>query len=980
MLPRLKLVHQGLLVIALPLLFQILSIVTLLELTNRAQQEIAAEARSREIISTVDFLRREAAVAANLAVFYRIDPRPEILLRHDQAIDNSISSFKRLKKLLHGKYARQVKSMQRLLANGIQLDGVYMRSIIENLPVDELLNNSFKSTGSTFGQRAGPFDQVLIQETQNIANAQTERLRVRQLIFVALSVGLFFNVVFSLAVDVLLWRSLSARLRNVMDNALRLVSGTTLLPPIKSGDEVGELDGTLYQTSEELKELEEFRQQLVSMVSHELKTPLAAVQLVLETMDLGVLAPLSQAQAKTVAQGLLEVDFLIALINNLLIVENLESGNFKPDFVELPVAEILEKAAMDFEVQSNKSVRHTQASENDLVLADKHHLSIAIGNLLCRMSAAASDGSELTIDARQIDGQLTVTLAIDPPQDLALKNASDAALRWSCAEAIFKLHHAGVSLLDESTVQIRFVRTREQIADSDSMRSILKRTGLSLAHQRSHSLWRVGCILIAVPLLFSIGFTIAFANVLLEAEEQLLQSFRSKEIIAHASALSTAIGRTVSASLRGETKREGQQAKLQSPVQETHAEVMALKRLLAEDPDSLALIESLDKTAARMQPLVGEMSMRSKSSMLGDWIDSKYDVKVLSQEILNIIEPIDQIIARQMQQAQAPSLADEPANQITFWLVGGCVASLLLSLCLSLFLSMALTSKMKKLITNARLLGSRQALLFSIPGDDEIAQLDQVLHLAAKAREEFGKFKAELVVLVRGQLWPPLQRLHQALEGVIADSDATEFPEKAYRQVQFSLGNTDRIMGLVGELLDVQVMESGKFNLKFTIVSADELISEAVRSVEALSRNRNINLDPSSSSATLECDSSRVIQILVNLLSNAIKCSADGQVVRIEAEEQDQHIEFRVIDHGRGMPAAFMNKLFQLNSQAETDDKVKRGGSGLGLYISRRIVEQHGGKIAATSIQNQGSTFCFSLPLRQEQFGKDLHVAPQQLA
>ena len=270
---------------------------------------------------------------------------------------------------------------------------------------------------------------------------------------------------------------------------------------------------------------------------------------------------------------------------------------------------------------------------------------------------------------------------------------------------------------------------------------------------------------------------------------------------------------------------------------------------------------------------------------------------------------------------------------------------------------------MKQLTGNARALALRKQLAPELTGADEVAALDRVLHLAEKARVEFEKFKRDLVVLVRNQLQDPLLKLHDTLEALATQLTGVQ-TLKLEHQVQAAIGNTNRIMKLVDDLLNVQVIETGTFNLQLRTVPDRELIDDAVKVVDEMAKKGAVAIEVVTTGRDIECDKERLVQVIVNFLSNAIKFSKAGQTVTVRALLHDQEIEIQVVDQGRGMPADFIaNRLFQLYSQADADDKVKRGGTGLGLYIAKKIVEEHSGQIGANSVEGAGSTFWFRVPL-----------------
>jgi len=119
------------------------------------------------------------------------------------------------------------------------------------------------------------------------------------------------------------------------------------------------------------------------------------------------------------------------------------------------------------------------------------------------------------------------------------------------------------------------------------------------------------------------------------------------------------------------------------------------------------------------------------------------------------------------------------------------------------------------------------------------------------------------------------------------------------------------------------------------------------------------------SMVTFDADPDRIIQTLTNLLANAVKFSPEGTSISVKAAIEDSSVRFDVIDKGRGIPTEKLDRIFDRFEQVDSSDSRVHGGTGLGLTISQRIVNQHGGRIWVASELGKGTTFSFVLPLSQ---------------
>ena len=167
-------------------------------------------------------------------------------------------------------------------------------------------------------------------------------------------------------------------------------------------------------------------------------------------------------------------------------------------------------------------------------------------------------------------------------------------------------------------------------------------------------------------------------------------------------------------------------------------------------------------------------------------------------------------------------------------------------------------------------------------------------------------------------------------------------------------------MRLINDILDIERMRSGRAPLSRIACDAAGLMGHAGDVMRPLAETAGVTLTVRPELARLWADPDRMIQTLTNLLSNAIKFSSRGGTVRLEAERQESEVLFRVADEGRGIPQNQLDSVFGRFAQVDVSDSRRKGGTGLGLFICRTIVEQHGGRIWAESVPGKGSTFYFT--------------------
>ncbi len=232
-------------------------------------------------------------------------------------------------------------------------------------------------------------------------------------------------------------------------------------------------------------------------------------------------------------------------------------------------------------------------------------------------------------------------------------------------------------------------------------------------------------------------------------------------------------------------------------------------------------------------------------------------------------------------------------------------------------------------------------------------------------REKIEKIKDEFIGIVSHELRTPLTAIQMSL-GLLKTGIYDKKPEKSRRMIEIALLDTNRLVNLVNDILDLERLESGRAVLEKTLCPAADLMQQAVDGIQAIALQQQISLIVIPTDVEVWAAADAIIQTLTNLLSNAIKFSPAHATIHLSAEQQTDGVLFKVSDRGRGIPADKLELIFGRFQQVDASDSREKGGTGLGLAICRSIIERHGGKIWAESILSEGSTFFFTLPLRSD--------------
>ncbi|MFH1304940.1 MAG: ATP-binding protein [Candidatus Omnitrophota bacterium] len=231
--------------------------------------------------------------------------------------------------------------------------------------------------------------------------------------------------------------------------------------------------------------------------------------------------------------------------------------------------------------------------------------------------------------------------------------------------------------------------------------------------------------------------------------------------------------------------------------------------------------------------------------------------------------------------------------------------------------------------------------------------------------EKALRIKSDFTSMVSHELRTPLTAIKESIAIVLdgssgpVNSEQKDFLETAKR-------NLDRLARLINDVLDLQKLEAGKIVFRMEQGDINSVVKEVVQIMEPVTREKQLRLavETERNLPEVRFDRDKIIQVLVNLLNNAVKFTEEGGIT-IRTAGANNFIQVSVEDTGTGIKKSDIPKLFQQFVQLERGEGRKTGGTGLGLAISKEIVQKHGGKIWAESEEGKGTTFHFTLPIKE---------------
>jgi PAS domain S-box-containing protein len=228
------------------------------------------------------------------------------------------------------------------------------------------------------------------------------------------------------------------------------------------------------------------------------------------------------------------------------------------------------------------------------------------------------------------------------------------------------------------------------------------------------------------------------------------------------------------------------------------------------------------------------------------------------------------------------------------------------------------------------------------------------------------RMKHTFVAVVSHELRTPLTSIRGAL-ALLADGSTGVLPADAQKMIVMASRNCERLVDLVSDILDLDKMRTGQLVIEPEVLDLIRLLRETLRSTLGFARLYKVRLlmPAQNGPVWVRVDPRRMAQVMGNLLSNAIKFSPGGGEVSVQLQVGAGSCTIFVVDQGPGIPAEFRPRVFEKFAQADATNTRARGGSGLGLSITRALVERMDGRIGFECPDTGGSVFHVTLPLAQ---------------
>jgi signal transduction histidine kinase len=266
-------------------------------------------------------------------------------------------------------------------------------------------------------------------------------------------------------------------------------------------------------------------------------------------------------------------------------------------------------------------------------------------------------------------------------------------------------------------------------------------------------------------------------------------------------------------------------------------------------------------------------------------------------------------------------------------------------------------------IQNAKAYAEIQA--FNLTLQARVDHATNRLRVANRHLKDLDRAKDEFISMASHQLRTPLTTVKGYLS-MMLEGDVGKLKDNQKEFVQYAFDASERMVNLISDLLNVSRLSAGRFLIQTKPTDMVQMIEDEVRQLQNHAKQKGIGLvfqRPPEPLPPVEIDDNKTRQVVMNFIDNAIYYTQRGEV-RVVLEQTGDHVRLEVRDTGIGVPEEAKRKLFSKFFRAENAQVVRPDGTGLGLYLAKRVVEDQDGTIIFNSVQGKGSTFGFELPFK----------------
>lgn len=965
-----KISHKGLLLVSVPLIFQIGFAIALINVLQQADKEIQKQTEAQDLIAAVDSCQRHWTRGLCSTLLFIKTDRDQFRQDQRKAEKQVLVDLDRLNALptapLGNGQNDYLPRARDLLTRSMQLERFMMTPIGK-----QIARQRIDSAGES-RYAAWPLESVILKLKFSEKDAAKQRQVAAERIDLTLKAGILFSFIGTIGLALYFNQDIVKRLGNVLVNVERLRNNRAPAKALPGTDEIADLDRVLFGSANEILALEKFREETTALIGKQLKVPLCSIE--------NIFGELRENHLSTSVSEILEIGHrnsqrLVRLINDLL-----DSAHQTTDGLDLKKERVtsLDLANTSFDAVQEFADRHAVKLEYrsgiDTIYGDSERLIQALINLLSNAIKFSPKGGTVILSVNPGNGchELAVSdcgRGIPPEQiakifdrfgqvdrtDRTAKGGSGLGL--PITKSIVE-KHGGIIEVDSIPDKGSVFRIKLPIEGGSSLAPIKpdaandapKRFQLKLSHK--------GFLLISIPLISTIILAAAIMNLSRTAEQEVETRFANKEILATLGTVSTKALDTVLISMAQLARHSDiRAARLEDDRRDAQALLSRFGQLTAADPAQKPHYEQLKELLAAVQEfqqkiLEGKLDLeleREKDSPTRQRHRLE-DLDKLIEEETAILNPNQQTSQRKIQ------------TYIYSTLLILLFSNIMLALVSVLIFSRSIIKRTDHIATNVKLLVDRRELDPPVKGSDELALIDIALTEAAKHLSELRQYKKQLIGIISHELKTPLTAIKGSLELLLAGVYG-ELPASLRDRLRLADKQAASLISLIRDLLDIERIESGNLELRTRSEDLDDVLEEALSAVSDEAAEKSVTIIPEPANTNVYCDKDHLCQALTKVLLAAISFSPPHEKIVLSINKIGPLIAIKIRHQGTAFSSAQRDQLFTKFSGLPDD----QNNYSLGLYLAKKTIEAQNGSLILELDNEDGNCFVLTVSTTKEE-------------
>jgi signal transduction histidine kinase len=931
-----KLAEKGLIVVLLPVVFELAFVLRVNDLLQQTDGQIAKEVHAVQFLLANQNLNADIVHANTAALSYQCYKLQKFKDEHEQSSTAIATDLITLRKLasspdelgmVKGFYHRQRAALNFRRMMMSSAGAARMSSLFGGEAYSRMLSRGFFNGDLND-------DPIEAENRRQEAEATAQSAVIHRTLHGLLQIGVLVSLMLSTITAVLFHRQIYSRLHRIVANIDRMIRRVTLIPPAKASDEIGELDLAIYQTANSIRTLEQFRAKGAKLMAVELEQPLGTVAQALDDLRDKGFAESTVAGSESLDSARSLASRLQNLLGDLMSIDQISEARLRLQMESGNVGPIVRQAIDATATLASTAGIAVKSEIDDFELeCDRDRLTQVLINLLSNAIKFSPANSEITVECFKEAEYAGITVldhgkGIDPAFQSKIFHRFEQASETDqdmgsglglsiCRELIEA--HGGIMDFESEPGRTKF-KVKIPLAKVDAGVPAISQSPYAVP-QRQRSLWQKGMALVVAPAIVQLG-VVAVLFFLVDRAEQQMTTFRHARQIAFACSDTTDdLLRMIFASMLYNTSREPSLAKqLNERAIRMKADVQNLQQISAANPHDKRRAAGISTwTLGTLDSMQQLANSAHQDILLDEWVKNDPKFKPLAEQAADIGRSLEAWTKEgESQLQQQAAMSAEARRTIMSVLMGGLVCSILATLGVALAFARGVCARIAKIISNSRRLVSQEPLL---PPDgrsrDEIDTIDEEFYAAAQHLRELDRFKEELLSVTSHELRTPLTGLLGTFE-LLATGMYGKLTTHGERTVALATNAASDLVSLITNFLDLEKMRAGKVlvgPVPMTVSSLMEFFEDRIENIQTTTQVPE--------ALTLKADADRLVQAI----SSIIKTSTAAESVNITLQETGLQLSLPNAPQAQGHDSTFSQRQ-------------------LTLQLCEMIAQQHGGKFS----------------------------------